>query len=106
MLVAIGRTEKKDQKRCLIVCARSQSRFQDILGDRWYGELQWNNIPEQHELNQHIIQISKETGLKLISTCDSHYPNPDAWQSRELYKRLGWLGRKPEWARHGVASLN
>jgi len=73
-------------------------QFQDILGDRWYGELQWNNIPEQHALNQYIIQISKETGLKLISTCDSHYPNPDAWQSRELYKRLGWLGKKPEWA--------
>ena len=73
-------------------------RFQDVLGDRWYAELQWNNIPEQHELNKYIIQVADEMGVKLISTCDSHYPNPTAWQSRELYKRLGWLGKKPEWA--------
>ena len=39
-----------------------------------------------------------EFGIPLVSTADSHYPNPDAWKDRELYKRLGWLGRgKPEW---------
>jgi len=65
----------------------------DIFGDRWYGELQWNNIPEQHELNQFIIQMHHEFGIELISTADSHYPNPDAWKDRELYKRLGWLGK-------------
>jgi len=73
-------------------------RMVDILGDRWYGELQWNNVPEQHELNKYVIQIHKELGIKLVSTADSHYPNPQAWKDRELYKRLGWLGRgKPEW---------
>ena len=73
--------------------------MQDIFGDRWYGEIQWNNIPEQHELNQYIIQVATEMGVKLISTADSHYPGPDAWKDRELYKRLGWLGRgKPSWA--------
>ena len=37
--------------------------------------------------------------MKLVSTADSHYPNPDAWKDRELYKRLGWLGKSkaPEW---------
>ena len=65
----------------------------DIFGDRWFGELQWNNVPEQHQLNKHIIQMHKEFGIKLISTSDSHYPNPDAWKDRELYKRLGWLGK-------------
>ena len=30
--------------------------MQSIFGDRWYGELQWNNIPEKHELNKYIIQ--------------------------------------------------
>jgi len=75
------------------------SRMQSILGDRWYGELQWNNVPAQHELNQYVIQMHQETGLELISTADSHYPNPDAWKDRELYKRLGFLNRpkKPEW---------
>jgi DNA polymerase-3 subunit alpha len=74
-------------------------RMVSIYGDRWYGELQWNNIPEQHELNKAIIQIQEEFGIKLISTADSHYPNPDAWKDRELYRRLGWLGRgRPSWA--------
>jgi DNA polymerase-3 subunit alpha len=74
-------------------------RMLQIFGDRWYAELQWNNIPEQHELNQYIIQVAKEFGVGLISTADSHYPNPDAWKDRELYKRLGWLGKAaPAWA--------
>ena len=71
----------------------------DIFGDRWYGELQWNNIPEQHELNKYIIQTSKKYGFGLISTADSHYPSQQAWKDRELYKRLGWLGKggMPSW---------
>ena len=73
-------------------------RMKEVFGDRWYAELQWNNIPAQHELNQLIIQIAAEFDLKLISTADSHYPNPDAWRDREMYKRLGWLGRgTPSW---------
>ena len=68
------------------------------FGDRWYPEVQWNAVPEQHELNQYIIQIAKEYDLKIVSTGDSHYPTPTAWKDRELYKRLGWIGKgKPEW---------
>ena len=72
---------------------RTTERMIDIFGDRWYGELQWNNVPEQHELNQHIIQLHHEYGIQLISTADSHYPTKEAWRDRELYKRLGWLGK-------------
>ena len=68
-------------------------KMQTIFGDRWYGELQWNNVPEQHDLNQYIIQMHQEFGVELISTADSHYYNADVWKDRELYKRLGWLGK-------------
>jgi len=68
-------------------------RMIDCLGDRWYGELQWNNVPEQHELNKYVIEMHKEFGIELISTADSHYPSSAAWKDRELYKRLGWLGK-------------
>ena len=74
--------------------------FIDIFGkERYFGELQWNNIPEQHKLNKCIIELSKEYGIKLISTVDSHYARPELWKDRELYKRLGWLGmsKKPDW---------
>ena len=69
-----------------------------IFGDRWYGEVQWNNIPEQHELNQYVVRICEEFDIQLVSTADSHYPRPDAWKDRELYKRMAWLGKKaPSW---------
>ena len=92
--------ENRDQgPEAILNAMRSVTqRMVSIFGDRWYGELQWNDVPEQHELNQYIIQIAEEFGIGLISTADSHYPNPDAWKDRELYKRLGWLGKgAPAW---------
>lgn len=87
--------ENREQgKEAVLEAMRNTTRkMVDIFGDRWYGELQWNNVPEQHELNKYIIQMHEEFGISLISTSDSHYPNPDAWKDRELYKRLGWLGK-------------
>jgi len=77
---------------------QTTQKMQSIFGDRWYGELQWNNVPEQHDLNQYIIQMHQEFGIDLISTADSHYYNADVWKDRELYKRLGWLGKgKPDY---------
>lgn len=72
---------------------KTTEKMVDIFGDRWYGELQWNSSPDQHALNQYVIQLHHEYGIELISTADSHYPNKDAWRDRELYKRLGWLGK-------------
>ena len=72
-------------------------RMKSILGkDRFLCELQWNNIPEQHELNQYVIQIAKEFDLTLVSTADSHYPTSESWKDRILYKKLGWLGKGKE----------
>ena len=47
-------------------------RMVDIFGDRWYAEVQWNNIPEQLHLNQLIIEVANEFDVRLISTADSH----------------------------------
>lgn len=67
---------------------KTAQSFLDIFGEDFYAELQWNAIPEQHEVNQNIIKIARKMGIKLISTADSHYPNPDTWKVREVYKRL------------------
>lgn len=92
-------SKRDDGSEAVMNCMRDMTeKMITIFGDRWYGELQWNNVPEQHELNQYVIKMHEEYGIKLVSTADSHYPTPDAWKDRELYKRLGWLGRgKPEW---------
>tara|TARA_Y100001970_G_scaffold52693_3_gene66649 strand:- start:3837 stop:7262 length:3426 start_codon:yes stop_codon:yes gene_type:complete len=93
--------ENRDNGRDAVLSAMNKTteKMIDIFGDRWYGEIQWNNIPEQHELNKYIIQTSGKYGFQLISTADSHYPSAQAWKDRELYKRLGWLGKggMPSW---------
>ena len=75
------------------------TRFKSIFGDRFYGEVQWNSIPEQHSINKHVLQICKEMDVEVVSTADCHYPSPEAWKDRELYKRIGWMGKgRPTWA--------
>jgi len=93
--------ENRDDSDDAVLAAMRETtrRMVDVFGDRWYAEIQWNNIKEQHELNQYVMQVADEFDVKLISTADSHYPGPDAWKDRELYKRLGWLGKgRPSWA--------
>lgn len=66
----------------------------DIYGSDFYGELQWNALEDQHKINNHIIDLHHEYGFELISSADAHYPSPEHWRNRELYKRLGWVGKK------------
>ena len=77
--------------------AETIKNFTAIFGDRFYAELQWNAIPEQHQINKHIIEAAEKAGVEVISTADSHYPRPELFKDRELYKQLGWLGQsKPD----------
>jgi DNA polymerase III subunit alpha len=91
---------KDDGPEAILDAMRETTRrMRDAIGSRWFGELQWNNVPAQHELNQYVVKMHEEFGIELISTADSHYPSPESFKDRELYKRLGWLGKtnKPEW---------
>ena len=91
------RNREEGSEAVLAAMRETAEKMVSILGkDRFLCELQWNNIPEQHELNQYVIQIANEFGLTLVSTADSHYPSPDTWKDRILYKKLGWLGKGKE----------
>jgi len=91
------RNREQGSQAVLEAMRESARRMTSIFGkDRFLCELQWNNIPEQHELNTYVIQIAKEFDLTLVSTADSHYPTPDTWKDRILYKKLGWLGKGRE----------
>lgn len=69
-------------------------RFVDAVGqDNFFLEIQFNDLPAQHLSNAALMKLSKKTGIPLVSTADSHYPTPDLWQARELYRRLGWKGK-------------
>ena len=41
--------------------------------EHFYLELQDHNLPEQREVNQGILRLSRETGLPLVVTNDAHY---------------------------------
>jgi len=70
-------------------------RFVSCVGENNFKlELQFNKIGKQHTVNDYLIEHHKLTGIPLICTADSHYPTSDKWQARELYKKLGWLGKK------------
>jgi len=84
---------EKGEKAVYAAMEKTVGSMIDIFGDRFYGELQWANYKEQHIVNQYVINLSKQFGFKLISTCDSHFPNPDMWKDREIYKMLGWVGK-------------
>jgi len=47
--------------------------FKELFGDRFYFELQDNGIPEQKKVNEVLIKLSKEFGVKLVATNDCHY---------------------------------
>ena len=51
--------ENREQGKDAIVGAMRNTTYNmlDVFGDRWYGELQWNYIPEQHERTE--IQNNK-----------------------------------------------
>ena len=50
--------------------------FKQTLGaENFFLELQNHGIPEQAKVNSHLINWSKEFGLKLVATNDVHYIN-------------------------------
>lgn len=72
---------------------KTTKQFKQIFGDRFFLELQWNAIPEQHKLNQLLIEVAKETDTQLISTADCHYPDPKLFRDREIYKKLAQMSK-------------
>ena len=70
-------------------------RFVDAVGrDNFNLEIQFNSLGVQHTLNKHLLHLSKSTGIPLVATADSHYYSRDAWEARELYKKLGRMGAR------------
>lgn len=71
------------------VLATDLEKFQDCFGkENYYLELQWNKLGAQHLVNQHFCELSRRTGTPMVVTADSHYPNPDHWREREIYRMM------------------
>ncbi len=60
--------------------------YEKIFGkDNFYLELQHHaNIPEQKRVNDELVQISKQTGIPLVATADSHYLRPEDADAQDI----------------------
>lgn len=58
--------------------------FVDIFGkDHFFIEIQNHGMPEQVEINQHLISLSKEFGVRCVATNDAHYVYPSDWEAQD-----------------------
>ncbi len=49
-------------------------RYREIFGEgNFFLELQDHGMPEQKQVNQALLRMSKETGIELVATNDVHY---------------------------------
>src|SRR3990167_734213 len=69
-------------------------RYADAVGPKnVLIELQFNKFGAQDLVNRALLELAKKNGMtdQLVVTADSHYPRPELWKHREMYKKLGWM---------------
>lgn len=52
-------------------------KFKSEFGDDFYLEMMNHGIPEQEQVNEVLIKLSQDTGIKLIATNDVHFINAE-----------------------------
>ena len=72
------------QQKDLAGARLKAEELQNIFGDRLYFELQENNIPEQTTVNNGLIQLGREMGIKVVATNDCHYLNREEAHAHEI----------------------
>lgn len=82
------------EDKILKILSNTHDMYADAVGvDNMFLELQFNKLQQQDLVNHAIIRYAKKHSLtkQLIVTCDAHYPGPDSWKDREIYKKLGYM---------------
>ncbi len=63
--------------------------MKEILGDRYYLELQRNGCEGQAKVNETLIKIGRAEGIPLVATNDIHYVAEDDAQAHEVHMCIG-----------------
>ena len=63
--------------------------YKELFGDNFYLELQNHTIPEQIEVNKHLIKWSQDFGLKLVATNDVHYVKKEHAHAHDILVCVG-----------------
>jgi DNA polymerase-3 subunit alpha len=79
-------------------------KYKDVFGDDFYLELMRHGIGDQHRIDKQIIQISQETGIKIIATNDTHYTVQKDADAHEAFMCIAMnkLYDDPNRLRHSV----
>ena len=59
--------------------------YRDIFGEDFYLELMRHGIGDQYRIDEQIIRLSKETGIKIIATNDTHYNKQEDANAHEAF---------------------
>jgi len=80
------------------------NEYKEMFGDDFYLELMRHGIGDQLFIDEQILKISKETGIKIIATNDTHYTYHDDAQYHEAFMCIGMnkLYDDPNRMRHSV----
>ncbi len=59
--------------------------YKEIFGDDFYLEIMRHGIGDQLSIDEQIIQVAQETGIKIIATNDTHYLEQRYAESHEAF---------------------
>jgi len=78
--------------------------YKEIFGDDFYMEIMRHGISDQLFIDEQVIKISQETGIKLVATNDTHYTYAGDAQYHEAFMCIGMnkLYDDPKRMRHSV----
>ena len=64
---------------------KSALRYQNIFGkNNFFLELQDHGMPEQKQVNQSLLRMSREMGIELVATNDVHYTNAEDAEPHDI----------------------
>ncbi len=69
--------------------------FQRMLGDRFYIEVQPNDMDSQKIANRGLLSIADELDIEPVLTLDSHYMHPDDYETYMVMHKIA-NNRNPE----------
>ncbi len=78
--------------------------YQDIFGDDFYLEIMRHGIVDQHFIDEQILKIAHETGIKVVATNDTHYSEQKDADAHEAFMCIAMnkLYDDPNRLRHTV----
>ncbi len=78
--------------------------YKEIFGDDFYLEIMRHGIGDQLYIDDQLLRLSKETGIKLVATNDTHYTYENDAEYHEAFMCIGMnkLFDDPNRLRHSV----